>query len=541
MNLSKVKNSISLNTLHDLDFSFGSEGRSLEEGIAFSVPPVKRKVFPGVVELKAHSSYPLSERDPEIFYTLQAHLTPYLQEMVGTTLKGYNLEIVYYPGEDASRYGVVVTNMNIKIVLTVESNSIETLSGITHEGVDEWLFEFFSGSELYEFVGDLRRTNVEVNEIVFLEESFRSPIFGDSAAGLSNGASSEQPKKSKAGLFSAIFVALVVAFAIYFVNKGDGERVTIPGARSIPRSIPRTIRRTNDIEVESNFDDEDQHADPAETQTQSLLQKATHSIRGFLRNDGDPESGTAENDRHKIDSMPTRTRSFLRHPPGGIKPAAIQKAPAFSKDYLEPKSAPQSSFDDQSISVQSFSLGGDYNVPAEYDFSVGTPVSDQYSNSRKGAAATRPRHNSEEEFSMPEDYNTVAEDYSTVNDEQSLYSRITRTSRLSKVPRTKDPKAKGPPTPTGLLFDDSSLAPSADAKTLPSLLATPKSHGVPSPSSAPYLDEWSVDSYVDSYKTPSPSHQDVVPYKGWDDNDSDDDRFKRNSPGRSALNMPRLR
>lgn len=473
-----------------------ASGPMAEGTIFYGFPKVKRNVFSDLVQLKAHSSFPLGEKEPEIFAVLQSMLTPYLQHLVGPSLHAYNLEVVYTDGDDASQRGVIVTEINVTCTLSIESDSYESLTEITHEKADEWIHHFFTGSELYQLLGELRRNGVDVNEIVALDQEFRSPIFQSTVAGVSTTNSKKvqgtsEPKSSKAGMLAAIFVGMFVVAAVFFANKGG----RLPGFSS--QEISQSIR----------------------------------NIREAFSSDSESQS---EIEFYKDEMPQTRARSwsgsFRRHPPGGIRPAAIQKHPAYSKAYLSKVSPSEVPPNTTAFDDQSFSVAGDFNIPEEYDFKQ-SPMSDVYS--LKVPPRSKPwddqsmQSSQDEEFSMPEDYNTVNEDLSVY----SKYSQSVMGNSL-RYPRRADRRRGGNPFESPLTSPSPSQGWSSNPFGSPTPISEESQSGAASPTKTPssdsYIDEWSVA----SFNTPSPS-ADKVPYRHWNEG--------QNTPNsRSQLDMPPL-
>jgi hypothetical protein len=473
-------------------------GRSypnIDEGIPFNFPTIERTLFPGPVHLKAHSSVDLGEKETEIFEILQFVLTPYFRQTVGPILKKYNLEVEYSPGPDTSNLGVIVTNIDLTCTMVIESASKADLEDISHEIAKGWIQDFFDGPELFGLLGDLRQNGVDVNEIVFLEDEFQSGLFSGNAVaavtttGSQNGLSSVQTdSKNRVGLFAALFVGVFVVSTILFVHfRGRSSR------------------------------------------------EAMGSIRGSLSSDSESRSSAPESKSGAPEeAFETRQRtwsgSFRRHPPGGIRPAAIQTHPAFSRNFLKGRQEQGSSpsenpdhtltfHDDQSFSI----AGGDYNVPEEYDFKA-SPIPEAQS---PNGSSQRQNGLHDEEFSMPDDYNTV-------NDEFSLYSQSVKGNRRKL--RT----SRSRPSPGANPFDYGSPSqrrgggqPSLSPFGSPAGSSRPSPQAIAlqmaSPASGPFIDEWSVD----SYSTESPgSKKTPVPYRDWHDAPSPNQR--------SQLDMPPL-
>jgi hypothetical protein len=461
------------------------------------LPHFQRKIYPGTVELKAHSKIYLEDKDSEIFSTVQSALTPYLQQEIGKGLQAYNLEVDYSDGEDASDAGVIVTNMNVTVILSVLSEDMDGLIGINSASSTIFLRDFFKGQRLYQFLGQLRRDGVEINEISFLEEEFRSPIFADHVASVSTSGgqkastSTPEPEKSKVGLIAAICVGMVVVGAVLFTHYG-GRLPT--GALRVSRKnlgeLSHSIR-------ESFSTDRLSQVGMSIRETVSRSSSSDNSSRSSTEKDGDQ----------------TRTRtwsgSLRRHPPGGIKAAALQKTPAFSKDLLN--KSPSPSTDDQS-----FSIAGDYDVPDEYDFQA-TPISKVSAGKHATNRKLRTQEEApEDEFSMPDDYNTV-------NEDMSFYSKnvSVKTHRKNKEMASMRSKLNG--RRKGNPFDYSPSSRRGNDSTNPFASPTrsgPSSDGLMS-QNGQHIDEWSVDSYTTRTTTPSRN------------------RPSRHSPG-SQLDMPPL-
>ena len=84
----------------------------------------------------------------------------------------------YSPGNDQVAQGMVVTNLEVTVTLKVVSDSIESLKVMNHTQVSHWIRYFFSGPELYQFITALDK-NIPVNEVVFLEREFKTPLNTD--------------------------------------------------------------------------------------------------------------------------------------------------------------------------------------------------------------------------------------------------------------------------------------------------------------------------------------------------------------------------
>lgn len=510
-------------------------GRTADSPLVPTIPRplIRRKLYPGTVQLKAHSSLSLSDKDPEIFDVVQEVLTPYLEEKLGPSLKAYNLAITYSPGEPVSNVNIVVTNLDVTCTLEVESNSVESFVSVTHSQVREWIREFFSTSELYTLLGWLRRDGIEVNEIVFLEEEFKSGLVnGNTVSSISTGTSGSTSNSvsagsdnggngGRAGFLTAFFIGTFLVAAALFVNYKN----RFPSVSSVLISVRES--------------------------------SVVSSIRESLSSDsGSQQSEEVENDKNKQPAAPTRrprswSGTWRRFPPTGIRPAALQKKPAFSADYLKKKkinkqqpaesssaldppstheSKPvvdNSTFDEQSYSY-SLSVASDYNIPAEYDFK-GSPMLDVYTTS--GTVRSDNNQSQDEEFSMPDEYSMYG---------QSVrgYRRDKDTQSKSKSPTEKvasPTRRRVNPFDYGTSPGNTNPRPSSRIRRSPtdkSPAMNPsnktKSPNSGSPDSGQYIDEWSIDSY--STESPAPKPDSEPPYKPWKDSPND----------RSILDIPKL-
>lgn len=383
----------------------------------FNFPKIQHRVYSGPVLLKAHSAYDLSEMDPEIFAVLQSVLTPYLQAEVGSTLQAYTLEVDYSPGTDKVAEGMVVTNLQVTVTLKVLSNSIASLTSIDHTQASEWVREFFDGPELYQFITALGDNNIPINEIVFMEQDFKSPMNtgGQVIAGIEgNGGGNKRPTSSGGGSNGAVIGITIATLAVgcvlllHFTGK-------LPSRESFDRFY-RTTRES--------------------------LSSGTRSYDG-----DDFDLGDALADIHNVEEGKRKRRdrtwsgTFRRFPTGGVRPAAIQKEPARSEDYLGDSSSKgsssrssssnkvstsSSSSKDSSVSKAkrlsqpsaayddySFSVDEDYNVKGDY----GPMTPKTLGNRRNMLSPNGSTPSGRSEFSMPEEYDTVAEE------QASLYSK----------------------------------------------------------------------------------------------------------------------
>lgn len=491
------------------------------------VPKVERELFPDDILLKAHSPVNLKDYDPELFAETTNFLTPCLQRAYTDQLQAYKLTVQYSVGPDASDAGVIVTHMTIHVVISVVTDTIDALKLITHATSSKVVHACFDGPQMYEYLGSLRRGGVQINEVAFLDTPFRSPIFGNVAAINSNGQNSNpvaEPEQNRVGLIVTLSVGMVVVAAAFLAHK----RGKLPGVR-IPTDrlghLGSSIRNTATVGKER-----------LGRVSKSLRAKFHHRSFGT-----DKAHASESNDSSDAPSVRERSwsGSFRRHPPGGVRPAALQKQPAFSKDFLKSPKSPGN---------YSISVGDDYNIPDEYDFQA-TPVSEMYGG-RSRATNSRPPperptpSSAGDEFSMPDDYNTV-------NEDQSLYSRggltsaggtTWQSSRGSGGPpssgrrpgasaRRQNPFVGGASSPTPSV-------PSSTASDSMGFLPTPmRQESSPNNNADGCMDEWSMNSFTTSspHGTSSSASDAAVspPYRHWDQNKP------RGSPG-SKLAMPRL-
>lgn len=470
---------------------------------------IQRELYPGPVSLKAHSSKNLGEMETELFEILQFEISGYFRETVGPMLKKYNLEVSYSPGPDTSSLGVIVTSIDITCTLMVGSSSKVDLLSISHEKAKGWIRDFFGGPSLFSFLGELRQNGIDVNEIVFLEEEFQSGLFNGNTIASSVAASGPQEaknissedtdkNKNRVGLFAGIFIGICAVSTVVFVHfKGQYSRELLGSIRSALSS----------------------DSDSSDRSSQKPLKK-----------------------KKEVESARQRSwsGSFRRYPAGGVRPAAIQKQPALSKNFLKgqsdqgisPKENPKqalSFLEDQSFSIAE----GDFNIPAEYDFKKSPNTSMQSSKLRSQS------RDQDEEFSMPEDYNTVNEECSIQTGGKKSPSGSLQSPNSAGVGGTRrvNPFVYGSPwngSPSAQRRRQGDRH-SQFASPAPVASTRNNSHSIPlqmtSPESSRYIDEWSIDSY--DTKTPASQHgQNSVPYRDWHDPPS--------PSGPSQLDMPHL-
>lgn len=519
--------------------------------LAFSFPTIQHMIYSGSINLKAHSAYDLSQMDPEIFGVLQSMLTPYLQAIVGHTLQAYNLEVDYTPGhaEDQSAVaaGGVVTNLEVACTLKVRSDSVASLKRITHKQAKQWIRDFFSGHEMGQFLNELSSNNINVNEIVFVEDQFATPANGGQViAGIESGGNGNGPSSSSSSSSSDGNPGVVIGVAIAMVAVGAILFLHFTGHLPYREKL---------------------------SELRILMRHSLSCDSGSEGYHGGSSDGNGtkdeENDQAPSGRRRTWSATFRRHPDAGIRKAALQKKPARSEDYLSGGSTstvskqsnssggitnntplsshksdrthgdttlnpfePGVDFDDYSYSVgEDFNVGGDYDMAMR---SRGSPSrrSSRPSFSQGASPRTNTAHTRDDEFSMPEDYDTVLE-----GDSASLYSKWSQSvmTKIAFMPgkkrRTKMPTMSPPPgsprrvTPSDLESTSHRFIPR-------SVEANAASVGQ---NALNGRDEWSVD----SYDTKSPSAHCV--YRDWSPNGNGvRDPTAGSSSRRTKLAIPRF-
>lgn len=233
----------------------------------FNFPKVQHRLYSGPVLLKAHSAVDLSEMDPEIFAVLQSVLTPYVQTTAGSTLHSYTLEVDYSPANDQVAQGMVVTNLEVTVTLKLVSDSIESLKAMNHTQASQWIRDFFSGPELYQFITALGKNNIPVNEIVFLEQEFKTPLNTDgqviAAISGDGGGNSHPPNttpsssgnNNNGGVVIGITLATLAVGAVLFLHFSG----RLPSKSQFHR-FGRSVRDSLSNGTRS-FQDEDGHDD----------------------------------------------------------------------------------------------------------------------------------------------------------------------------------------------------------------------------------------------------------------------------------------
>mmetsp|Transcript_24231 Transcript_24231/g.57344 ORF Transcript_24231/g.57344 Transcript_24231/m.57344 type:complete len:860 (+) Transcript_24231:406-2985(+) len=488
-----------------------------EYGIQFSFPTIQHMIYSGSIHLKAHSISDLSALDPEIFAVLEAQLTPYLQGIIGHTLQAYSLEVVYTPGfaEDQSSVapGIIVTNMEVTCTLKVRSDSVISFKRITHQQANQWVRDFFGGSDLTQFLFELMNNNIPVNEIVFIEDDFKTSgqVVAAIASGGGNYGGKSQPADSgsNTGLVVGLTLAILAVGGVLFLH------------------------------LTGNLPSREEMGDMKASLISSLHLDRGNSSRG-------PDD---DEDETELERKARKRR--------GIRKAAIQKHPAYSDDYISvgskslaskrsassgartgstPSSSPKSvhtSADSRNVGYDdySFSVAGDYNIGGDYGSAVpspGTPgrrsnypMGSRRYESPKSATTYRTK---DDEFSMPADYDTVVD-----GDAESLYSKWTAASQsvMSFMPGRKKNKNKSVMSPP----------PGSPRRVTPSDLGSRRHHApaaaadgtvVTSGDAGTAMDAWSVE----SFDTKSPSTSGM--YREWDVKSP----TSRSSSKRSKLIIP---
>lgn len=375
---------------------------------SIKAPKVQLELFPQTLELKAHSSVNLREHDPEFFAETTNFLTPCLQIAYHEQLQAYKLTVDYTEGPDASDIGVVITHIDIHVIVSLVADTIGALKSWTNDHASQVIVECFDGPHLNQFLGTLRREGVEINEIEFKDRPFKSPIFSRTT---SAPIVPEEPKKNRTGLIAVLIVLFLAIGAVFLAHRrGKLSDVDLPALRI--GHFVKSIR------------DRLQLGDTMDSMRQRIYHSSSSS-QGSRSDDQGMVSGISSSEISSIGSVGggshrtsprerTWSDSFRRYPPSGIRPAALQKKPAYSIDYL---ATPRSQY--------SYSVQGDFNVPAEYEFQ-GTPVSSMsavhvrnrpnlgVSDASKASASSR-----------TEDAYGLQEDNATASEEISLYSRRT--------------------------------------------------------------------------------------------------------------------
>jgi hypothetical protein len=384
--------------------------------------------------------------------------------------------------------------MEVTCTLKVRSDSVVSLKRITHQQVNKWIRDFFGGSYLTQFLTELQNNNIHANEIVFVEDTFKTngQVIASIASG-GNPSSSSPPSDSgsNTGMMIGVTIAIIAVGGVLFLH--------------LTGNLP-SREELGDFRT-------------------SLLSKL-HLDSGSDGGSKDEEDATG---LEGLGRRPSRHR-----PSAEIRRAAIQKKPAYSDDYLSvgsksnaskrssssgvrtssnPSSSPKSiytpigsrnaGFDDYS-----FSGAEDYNIGGDYDAAVRSHQSPSRSWRRGDSPKTNTSHTRDDEFSMPADYDTVVEGE---GDAESLYSKWSQ-SVMTFMPGRKNQKKTmtGPP-------------PGSPRRVTPADLgARTAARGDAA------MDAWSVG----SFDTKSPSTSGV--YRDW----SVKSPTSRSSSKRTKLAMP---
>lgn len=551
------------------DFNVDEIASGLADGPVFLFPTIEHVLYAQPVLLKAHSSFDLSETDPEIFAILQAAMTPYLQTLVGHTLQAYTLEVDYSPGHEGAADDVIVTNLRVMCTLKVVSDSLKSLTMITHQQVGEWMHDFFAGEEALQLLDELRRNNINVNEIVFADQDFKSPVVdeingeGGSSSSSSSPNDNDDGKSGNAGVVIGVTMAIIfVGLVLYLHFTGrlpSKERLGELGS-SLRDSLSSGSRSgSHRSESTRPFVDEDGLNKEGRGGRGRRIWAATIGrLYSFLSGNGNYDNSGDDDDEEGGRRRRTFSGTFRRFPTGGLRPAAIQKRPAQSKDYLknadhndsndtskssisQPPSSSSSesggdvgaghegnrkpfssamgggsvanTMDDYSFSCHKDRMGEDYDVDGDYGPS-GSPRSPTCQTS-SGRLPTRYRDHGDE-FSMPDDYDTVTDDH------QSVYSRWSQSvmTLSSFMPRPNGQRNSSRTKPsssvrTGGGGSNPNASPaSSPRRVTPSDIASPNEYGGPRGGGAAG-DEWSLDSFTTG--SPSARRPQQALYREWGD------------------------
>lgn len=549
----------------------------------FPFPSIQHKLYPEPIKLKAHSSFDLSETDPEIFAILQSVMTTYLQTLMGKSLQAYTLEVDYSPGHDDEvvAEGVIVTNLQVSCTLKVVSETLDSLTMVNHKQVRQWIRDMFVGTELSTLLSQLRKNNINVNEIVFAEDEFRLANGGPVVAGINGEASSsssstsgEGGKSGNAGAMIGVTLGVIVVGVILFLHLTgrlpSKERLSSIRDSLGSRGGSRSDRSDRSKSTNPFLDEEDELNGKQDGYGlgrrlwSAMFGRSDDGLNDDFARDGDEEGGKRRR---------TFSGTFRRFPTGGIRPAAIQKHPAHSKDYIKDAYANDTSKssialsssssdggddrarvgrtrksnsssaasnavgdEDISFSYHDSVMGTDYDIDGD-DYGPRSP-SHRTTSSSNGHRPFRHHHHQHEqqqqkrgdEFSMPDDYDTVTEDQPSVYSKWSQ-SVMTRSSFFprnglwsSSSPQRSNNVPRSPGGSTSPLVSSTS-----PRRVTPADIASPNdySRGGPQAQHNTILDEWSVGSY--DTRSPSARHHhhhqqqqrprhNQQPYRDWVDN-----------------------
>mmetsp|Transcript_8800 Transcript_8800/g.21067 ORF Transcript_8800/g.21067 Transcript_8800/m.21067 type:complete len:549 (+) Transcript_8800:71-1717(+) len=505
--------------------------RELIQSFANNFPSVTRDLHPQELKLKAHSSIHLGEKQPEIFASLESVLTPYFQEILGESLVAYDLKVKYSEGEDTDVADIIVTNMLVSCILTVRSNSVEELKFHTHDHANKWFFDFFDGLNVYKFLGQLRDNDIEVGEIVFDDEEFRSPLLNGGGMGgldignISLNADGSAQSGGQAGAIAGAFVGVMVVggvLAYRYKEKipwdkiqeksfGGSSATSSLGSSSEGSSSKRTAMTRLSHGIDKSIE--------AGKRLSATIQKKlpskdeVNSKLDVVKSNLGPKLDVAKSKLGFIQERVSMYKNNI-HPHGNKMPDAPDSPEsAARKNRLSLlDSNPYNPFQDipkPAPSEGTYSVGGDFGVGEEYDASTQrSPTISAYSG--YGREIVFNNSSDVEEFSMPDDYNTVvADDYSVhchsilglmEGDQASVDDRTVLSRRPNN--NTDDEEEDDDDQTTQQQEEVPSPAPSAVVPQSPFFTD---------------MDEWSMDGYSLASRPAAPRS------------------------GRSNLNMPNLR
>lgn len=385
-------------------------GRKLE-GPTLSFPSITRDLHPEPLELKAHSGFDLKEKEEEIFIAIEEVLTPYLKDVVPSGLIAYDLKVEYSEGEETAAAGIVITNILVTCVVTVRSDSIQSLKALTHEKANLWLIEFFDGSNIYKILGKLDDENIQINEIVFQDDEFRSPLLNGGkvisgvksdriTGGGGSGSTGKSTSSGNGGMIAGAFAGVVIVCSVLLVKYRD----------RLPWNEVRDM----------SFGGSDSSSGSSSG--------GSGSGRQFLIKTFGRKSNRNAFRRSAIDAAGRITTA------GGAAGGG-RRGPPMS-EVIPISANPHNPFDfGESRSERTQSVGGDFDITDDYDFSKKSPsILSYYSYGTKQANTPRrdPNSSDYDEFSMPDEYNTVTDEYSVhchsilgLQDDKSTASRST--------------------------------------------------------------------------------------------------------------------
>ncbi|CAJ1967783.1 unnamed protein product [Cylindrotheca closterium] len=435
--------------------------RDLIQSFSSNFPSITRDLHPQELKLKAHSSVHLGDRQSEIFSSLESVLTPYFQEILGDTLVAYDLKVKYSEGENVDLPDIIVTNMLVSCILTVRTNSVEELKLHTHAHANSWFFDFFDGLNVYKFLGQLRDNDIEVGELVFQDEEFRSPLLGGGVLGgdldvgsISLGPDGSPQSGGQAGAIAGAFVGVMVVagvLAYRYKEKIPWDKIhekslggsSITGSlasSSAGSSSKRTAmtRLSNGIErgVEAGKRLSETVKSKVGPKLEVVKSKVGPRLDAVKSTVGPKLDAAKSNLAPKLDAAKSKF-GFLQervsmYKNNGPNSTAMKMMPQEVPDSPESAarknrtslldSNPYNPFQDHhrkpaaaaAPSEGTYSVGGDFGVGDEYEASIlqRSPTISSYSG-YGGREIVFGNDARDDEFSMPDDYNTVvADDYS---------------------------------------------------------------------------------------------------------------------------------